>query len=256
MNGKSDSNKNKTVDNNGIRLAPPIAGDSGVMPSVRQEFVLEPRLDVAESRKKKDITPYSQKDFQPLEIDKRRPWKRKMRLKNFVAGFLMFIIGAITILPYILGIFNKSLDFLPFAYTAQKFNVIAKLVQAVQTTIAFGGVGADVNAAWIACVPSLILTVGIIALIVNLIKSFVGMCGVIKPKRYYLGAIVYLFSVLAIFIASLIGASTIGIEKIDFMADFVYGWQSSEITTMVFLAVVNLLFSVLASIISPKKAGY
>lgn len=61
---------------------------------------------------------------------------------------------------------------------------------------------------------------------------------------------------LAIFVASLAGASAIGIEQIDFINDFIHGYASSELFTLVVFGAAYVVLCTVSAIINRDKCGY
>lgn len=253
--------RNKNLDEAGIRLAPTPIGSSQyhVLPSVRQEFVLEPHILAPTA----PDTPFAEaaeisteNDFQPKKRDISKRWKRSKRSKNIAVGIIMFIVTSLVILPYLLGIFSQRLDFVPFEYTPVQFNAIGNIVQAFRVSAALGWQGELVNAIWIYCVSDMILLVGIFALVINLIKSVAAIVGAVKPVRFNGGAILYLLSVLAIFVAALVGAPEIGVDKIDFVQDVIYGFRTSELFSLLVFAIGNVIVCAVCTVVNPDKSGY
>ena len=77
--------KNRGVDDAGIRLAPtPIHNSScHVMPTIKQEFVITPRIEVEEQEDNEFSREASTaNDFQPKTEDISKKWKRRKRSKN------------------------------------------------------------------------------------------------------------------------------------------------------------------------------
>lgn len=253
-----ENNKNKTpVDDAGIRLAPtPLHGArTNNLPAVKQEFILQPSLEVEQTE---DEAPQisSARDFQPKKKDINKRWKRSFRWKNFFVGVAMLLISALIILPYILGLFGIEVKFLPFKYVPTQFNAVDNIVDAFDKTVKLGWKGSEVNEIWLKSVPDIILAVGLLFIVFNLVKSVICMFGVVKPRKYLINASIYFLCVLALFIAALVGASAIGLEKIDFMKDFINGWKTSEFFTLLVLSAANIVFAIVCSLITPQRSGY
>lgn len=259
MSDNKSKNRNRRFDNEGIRLAPPpiSRGSYHVLPSIRQEFIVEPQILVDEPSHDDNLLKEStEKDFQPKKKDVSKRWKRLRRGKNITFGLIMFLGSAVVILPYLLGIFHETFAFLPFKYVPSNFSAINNIIETFKVTVANGWTGEIVNTAWINAVPSLILIIGILSLAINMIKSVFSMVIAVKPVKYTSNSFVYLLSVLAIFIASLVGAEQIGIAKIDFLADFIYGYQSSELFSMMMFAFGYLLVALICTWLNSDKSGY
>ena len=258
--GNEIKNKNRGVDDAGIRLAPtPIHNSSyHVMPTVMQEFVISPRIEVEEETQDGDFgrETTTANDFQPRKEDIGKKWKRRKRSKNMILGVIMFIITAIVVLPFILGAAGVMLKDFAFKYVPETFGAIRNIVEAFKITAEFGWKGDIVNQVWIYTVPSLILLFGIIFLAINLIKSLVAIIATPKPVKYTSGALIYLFSVLAVFIASLVGAETIGVAKIDFVKDFIHGYATSELFSLIVFAAGYFVISAICTAIGSDKFGY
>lgn len=253
-------NRNRSVDDAGIRLAPtPIHGGSyPILPPVRQEFVIEPRIEIDEPNRDGDLRGEvsTAKDFQPKSQDKSKKWKRQKRAKNMLFGSLMFIASAIVVLPFIFGATGVDVSFLHFEYVPTRFNAIQNIVDAINVSAVNGWSGAVVNEAWIHTVPALILSVGILCIVVNIVKSLFALFGAVKPVKYVPCAIVYCASVCAVLVAALIGASEIGVEKIDFLQEFYYSYKTSDIFVLVVIAFCYLTVSALCTRFNVDKSGY
>lgn len=250
--------KNRGVDDAGIRLAPtPIHNASyHVMPTVMQEFVITPRIEIegqeGEAAKSSDTA----NDFQPKKEDISKKWKRRKRSKNMIVGVIMLVFTAAVVLQYVLGAVGVSPEGFPFRYIPQRFGAINNIVEAFKFTAAHGWSGEEVNATWILAVPDLILVLGFIFLAINFIKSVFALLGSVKPIKYIGCATVYLCTVLAVFIASLVGAEVVGIEKIDFVQDFIHGYQSSELFGLIVFAVGYFIVAAICSAVTADKYGY
>lgn len=254
-----NKNKSKNVDDAGIRLAPtPMQNDRiHVMPSVMQEFVITPKLQVEKTGEEIDEKNYSSdKDYQPKKEDIGKKWKRDKRTKNIIIGVFMFLITAVVILPYILSACHVYIENMPFKYVPREFGAIGNIVDAFKISAKFSFKGAEVNAAWIECVPSLVLAVGFLFLAVNLIKSIVAVFGATKPMRYTICSFVYLVTVLAVLIASVVGVNAIGLGKINFVNDFIRGYKTSELFSLTVFAVGNFILSLVFTVIGADKNGY
>lgn len=252
--------KNPPVDDAGIRLAPaPMDGNAqNTMPPVVQEFVVVPKLEYrdSESARGEEETVSTASDYQPTEKDAGRRWKRAVRTRNFVSGVIMLVATAVALLPFALAAADVSTDFLPFKFVPERFDVISGWIDAFKRTAALGWSGEEVKTIWLYMVPNMILTVGIIALVVNLVKSIIGLCGAIRPKRYTSGAVVFLLSVVAVFIAALVGAENVGLPQMDFMNDFIYGWNTSEFFTLFAVGLFDAICALICSFITPQRTGY
>ena len=255
----SNNKKNRGVDDAGIRLAPtPIHNsDYHVMPTVMQEFVITPRIEVEEQLQGEYGRETSTVgDFQPKNEDVSKKWKRSKRTKNMILGIVMLIVTVIVGLPYILGAVGVWLDDFPFRYVPRDFGAIHNIVEAFKVTAANHWRGPVVNAVWVQTVPSLILLVGIIFLAINIIKAVVAILATHKPVKYTTGAVVYLFAVLALFIASLVGVYAVGIDKINFMSDFIHGYKTSEMFSLIVFSVGYFVVSLVCTVLGADKYGY
>ena len=260
MSDENIKSKNRGVDDAGIRLAPtPIHNSSyHVMPTVKQEFVITPRIEIDEKEGGEDDIRKSDtsNDFQPKTEDISKKWKRRKRSKNMIIGVIMLLITAVMLLPYILGAAGVWLEGFPFKYVPKRFGALYNIIEAFKFTASNGWSGADVNARWVMAIPDLILMLGFIFLAINFIKSVFSILGTYKPIKYTLGASVYLLAVLAVFIASLVGAGAIGVEKINFVNDFIHGFRTSELFSLVVFAVGYFAVSLICTLIDSDKYGY
>lgn len=252
--------KNPHVDESGIRLAPtPLGGTAPkTMPGIRQEFVIVPRLETptAAGTAEGGAAVSTSADYQPKSRDLSKLRARRMRTRNFGVGLVMAAVSALVLLPFVFAVCGVSVDFLPFRFVPQQYNVVQGWIDAFSETAALGWTGEQVGAVWAAMVPDMLLTVGIIAVLVNLVKAVTGMCFALRPRRYLPGATVFLMSVCAVFIAALVGAEDIGVAQIDFMQDFIHGYATSEFFTFFVLAGVNLVAAFVCSLVTPPRTGY
>lgn len=258
---RNNKSKIRGVDDAGIRLAPAPTHNSGyhVMPSITQEFVIQPKLvgvDKGSSEAENTAPKISTaNDFQPKKEEANKKWKRGKRAKNMIVGTIMFIVSVVVLLPYILGAIGQSVKF-PIVISFERFNVVGNIVSAFKDAAALGWKGDGVLTIWLWTIPDLILTIGILSVVINAIKSIIALFGAVKPIKYIGGAIANMLCVCAIFVASLVGAGAIGIAKIDFMQDFIHGYGTNETFTMVVFGAGYLLVSVLVSLINRDKCGY
>lgn len=252
-------NRNKNVDEAGIRLAPTPVHDESycVMPSVRQEFVISPQLkiDVPEGdRDKVDVS--TEDDFQPRKKDVSKRWKRRRRATNVTLGAIMLAFSIVALLPYILGACNVFPKAAGFIFVPQKLGALKNLIDAFRLSVANNFKGAAVKQCWANCVPDIMLTVGVLAVFVNMIKSVLGVFGAIKPKNYFLPALIYLLMALGVLIVYLVGAPSIGVERIDFVKDFIKGYATSELFGITIFALGYFLASAVCSALATEKYGY
>lgn len=260
MNGAKELNRNP-VDEAGVRLAPaPITSDAEKrMPSVRQDFVIVPSLEYGEktagSAPVGSTAVSTAHDYQPKSRDISKRWRRTARMRNFAAGIIMFLFSALVLLPFVLAAAGAKVN-LPFRLVPEQYDVIGNWIDAFQATADAGWQAAAVKTVWLNMIPSMLLSIGIVAVLVNLVRSVFGMCGAIKSRYYAAGAVVFLLSVVAVFVAALVGADSIGVGQIDFMQDFIRGWKSSEFFTLFVLGGANLIAAAVCSLLTPKRTGY
>ncbi len=251
--------KNRGVDDAGIRLAPtPIHNSSyHVMPTIKQEFVITPRIEVEEQEDNEFSREASTaNDFQPKTEDISKKWKRRKRSKNMIIGVIMLLITTVLILPYILSATGVWLEDFPFRYVPRRFAAIHNIVEAFKATAQLGWSGESVRVIWIAVIPDIVLLAGILFLAINLFKALFSILGTYKPVKYTANAGVYLLAVLAVFITSLVGAEAVGIEKIDFINDFIRGFKTSELFSLVVFAAGYFIVSLICTLIDSDRYGY
>lgn len=251
--------KNPSVDKSGIRLAPaPMNGAAPkTMPGLRQEFVIVPRLETPSPTSSGNRAEVSTSgDYQPKSRDLSKLRARRMRSRNFGVGLAMAVTSLLVLLPFVLAVCGVKVDFLPFRFVPSEYNVIQGWIDAFSETAALGWTGEQVAEVWKCMVPEMLLTVGILAILVNLVKAVTGLCFSITPRRYTLGAVIYLLSVCAVFIAALVGAEDIGVAQIDFMQDFIHGYATSEFFTFFVTAGANLVAAAVCSLVTPQRTGY
>lgn len=257
MADERNKNKNRSVDDAGIRLAPtPIRNsDYHVLPSIRQEYVIEPSMQIDEPKDSPKLDYSTEDDFQPKIKDKSKKWKRRKRGKNILFGAIMLAATVFVLLPFILAAAGQSLS-LPFKYVPEELNAIGDVINAIDVSIDNGWSGAEVNSAWLYAVPSLVLVLGILFLLLNGIKSLFAIFGAVKPVRYMVPAVSYLVCVLAVLVLYLIGVDAIGVSRIDFVEDVIKSYQTSELFALVVIALGNLLVAILCTLLNKDKLGY
>ncbi len=249
---------NRHVDDAGIRLAPPPMHSAAyhVMPSVVQEYVIQPHIEIEQPESENVRMWTTENDFQPKTEDKSKKWKRRKRSKNAVIGSIMLFFTLVMVLPFILGAVGIWIEECPFKFVPKQFGAFYNIVETFKFTAAHGWAGEIVNYAWVQTVPSIVLLVGIICLATNLIKSVFAIFFAVKPVKYFADSVIYLLCVLSMFIASLVGAEVIGIAKIDFIKDFIHGYQTSEMFSLVLFAVGYFLVSLICTLVNSDKNGY
>ena len=256
---KNNKPKIKGVDDAGIRLAPTPIHNSAyhVMPTVVQEYVIEPQIVTNEPAGDGDsVAEHSTKDdFQPKKEDANKKWKRGKRAKNMITGSIVFLVSLVVLLPYVLSAAKVNID-ASFVLASDKMNVIGHFVGAFETSAELGWQGEAVSLIWKGMIPDIILTIGILAVLFGVIKSIFAIFGAVKQIHYIIESIVYLLCVLCIFIAALVGAETIGIEKIDFVNDFIKGYKTCYLFTMLVFGAGYVLVSALCCVINRDKYGY
>lgn len=240
-----------------MRLAPaPIRNsDYHVLPSIRQEYVLAPTLQIDEPKDQTKGEISTADDFQPKVKDRSKRWKRQKRGKNIIFGAIMLVVSVLVVLPYILAAAGQTIS-LPFKYVPTELNAIGNIVSAVQTSAANGWQGVDVNNAWIGAVPSMVLIVGIIFVAFNVIKSLFALFGAVRPVRYIVNSLVYLACVLIVLVFYLVGVTAFGIAQIDFVNDFIKAYSTSELFSLVVFALGNLVVGFVCTKLNKDKLGY
>lgn len=254
---------NRNVDEAGIRLAPtPIQNANyHVMPTVMQEFVIEPRIETNGNSGVQDgssqaVDINTSNDFQPRKQDISKKSTRRKRSKNIIIGSIMLALTVVVVLPFILGAAGVWLDKMPFVYVPRQYGALYRIVEAIKVSFRFGWKGGVVGQAWLSCVPSIVLLVGILALAVNLLKSAIALFGSVKPINYVAGATIYLLSVLVDFVIAIVGFSLIGVEKMDFMQDFIHGFRTNEFFSLLVFSVAYFVISFVCTWADSDKYGY
>ncbi len=250
------NDKNK-VDDMGIRKAPqPLYGNSAKqLPSVRQDFVLRPSLEIDNHGDPNALAePSTVKDYQPKIKDVSKRWKRSKRAKNFFAGLIMLLATAVAVLPYLLAYFQVKVDFLPIAYVPETYNVISNIIWAIQGeqgTVWEAGFVAN----WKIVIPDFILAVGVLFLAFNLVKAIVSMF-TLKVRHFTFCSLAYLVTILGVLLIGLIGSDFLGLPKIDFMKDVIGNWQTNELVALFMSGMVGVLASLFVRVFNSEKNGY
>jgi len=257
MADKNNKSRNKDVDAAGIRLAPtPMNNnDMNVLPAVRQEYILAPRIVVNEPQDEDTKGASTAKDFQPKKEDISKKWKREKRFKNLIVGSIMFIFSFIVILPYILEAAGATLDW-GVMMLPEKYSIIRNLINTFSISIENNWTGYVVGDAWIMSIKDIIVLVGFIFILINIIKSLYSMFASIKPVRYMFGAFMYFASIVIVFVASLVGAPEIGIDRIYFLRDFIYGYSTCEYFILIIFSAGYFIVSAICTLINSNKNGY
>lgn len=172
-----------------------------------------------------------------------------------ITGSIVFLVSLVVILPYVLSAVKVNID-ASFVLASDKMNVIGHFVGAFETSAELGWQGEAVLLIWKCMIPDIIPTIGILAVLFNVIKSIFAIFGAVKQIHYIIESIVYLLCVLCIFIAALVGAEAIGIEKIDFVKDFIQGYKTCYLFTMLVFGAGYVLVSALCCVINRDKYGY
>ncbi len=257
----ADKNKkNRLVDDAGIRLAPtPLHGENSVtMPSVRQSYVISPELqvDAPKDELQQKATVTTEHDFQPKKKDVSKQWKRRRRSKNATIGIIMLVLTIVVLMQYILGLFEVKIKGVNFVLVPQELGALNNIVHAIKFSARMGWGSYLTKQMWIEMVPSLILFVGIIALLANAVMSIAWMFNAIKPRRYFVPALIYLLMVLAVLIVYLVGAPALGVEQVDFKTDVIKAYQTSELLSIVVFALGYFLAATVCSWVTSEKYGY
>lgn len=105
MADKFNKNKNRSVDDAGIRLAPPPINNAAyhVMPTVMQEYVIEPTIvnkETPDSDSRRIGSTVD--DVQPKREEVNKKWKRGKRAKNMASGIIALVASVAVLLPYVL----------------------------------------------------------------------------------------------------------------------------------------------------------
>lgn len=104
MADKFNKNKNRSVDDAGIRLAPPPINNAAyhVMPTVMQEYVIEPTIvnkETPDSDSRRIVSTVD--DVQPKREEVNKKWKRGKRAKNMASGIIALVASVAVLLPYV-----------------------------------------------------------------------------------------------------------------------------------------------------------
>ncbi len=250
------TDKNK-VDEMGIRKAPqPLYRNSAnQLPALRQDFVLRPSLQIDSHGDPNALAePSTVKDYQPKIKDVSKRLKRRKHAKNFFSGLIMLLATAVAILPYLFAMFQVKVDFIPIAYVPDRYNIISNIIWAIQGepgTVWEAGFAVN----WKTIIPDMILAVGVLFLVFNLLKALVSMF-TLKVRGFTFCSFAYLVTILGVLLLNVLGTGFLGIEKIDFMEDVIYGWQTNELVALFISGMVGLIASLLVKLINSEKYGY
>ena len=66
----------------------------------------------------------------------------------------------------------------------------------------------------------------------------------------------FIGTVIIVLVMNVIGFTSLGIEKMDFMKDFVQGWQTNELVALLMAGAVGFVGSLLVKLINSEKYGY
>lgn len=243
----------KHVDSSGIRLAPEPMRASSVnrLPELRQEYVLTPSLSVEETREERESTA---DDFQPKPEDRYAKLARRRTFKHMWVSWVMLALSLLTLAPYILSVAGVKPS-LPIKVVPERFDVIGNLIEAFEISAKNGFKGADVNAVWLKCVPSIIIAIGLLFVIFNAIKSVFGIFGSTCSKRFLLGGSIYLIAIACVLVMSLVGVESVGIEKVNAL-DIIKNAKGEELAFEAGMAMIYFVFSAFLSAILQDSNGY
>lgn len=259
MANQTRRNRNRDLADASVRLAPsPIANASyHMMPPVVQQYVIEPTIvnKEPEGLEAESVSESTKSDYQPKSEDAGNQWKRQKRAKNMISGAIALIASIVLLLPYIFG-YTGTQASLPIIIVFDKFNTLSILLDGIKGLAELNWITAEAGAVWKALVPQLILTIGILAVLINVIKAVFALLISRKHIKYTTGAIVNLLCVCAILLASLVGAPSVGIDKVDFVADVIKGYATSELFTLVAFAIGYTIMCAICTYINRDKCGY
>lgn len=192
------------------------------------------------------IVPYISYEQQPDEINQLSQSKAKSfsytqpvpikKAKNRVCGALMLLILLLSLMPFVLSLFSPY----PFAYLEEYIGVnnIINDYKEIVTNKLF----TNVKVAF----PAYMVTIGIIALVINLFKATIALVWGSRKGYAVAGFFVFLsFTICGLF---LFGFGNI--KNIAQIINYSNGWHS---ITLMSIGVINFVFSIICTIICPKK---
>lgn len=179
------------------------------------------------------------------------PERKASRTKNLIVGFIMLLISIIVLLPFIF-----SLD----AVAGKLVNVFASLpclnfqgsMNAIQNLIVFFSNKGDMATIWKSTVPSFLLGLGLLFVVLNILKAFVGILGGVKGRKYVISSLITLGAIAVVIVLQIIGVESIGLPKVDFVQEVVFGWKYSQSFVLIAVGIINALAAVICAVIVPK----
>lgn len=223
---------------------------------VRQDFVIHPRLEIESVDFNKEEAVSTRKDFQPKAEEITVKTKREKRIKQTVIGALVILFSIAMMMPYVLSALRVDASALPVKLIPSEHNVLLNIKYAIQTSVSSGWTGDVAKSVWVQTIPSLILAFGILFVIFNAIKALIAMIAGKKQRKYFGNALVNLLCVAVLFIISLVGAPTMGVSKLDFMNDVIYGYATCEVLWIFAISLLYAIVSGILTLASRDRRGY
>ncbi|HKL94263.1 MAG TPA: hypothetical protein VJZ69_03170, partial [Clostridia bacterium] len=183
------------------------------------------------------------------------PEKKASRTKNLIAGIIMLLISVVVILPFIF-----SLD----ALAGSMVNLFAALpglnfqgsLNAIQNLVMFFGNPSVMATIWKSTVPSFLIGIGLIFIAFNILKALVGIFGGVKGRKYVINSLITIGAFAIVIVLELIGIDSIGLPKIDFMQEVIFGWKYSQSFVLIATGLLNLIASLICAVFVPKAPVY
>ncbi|MDD4839559.1 MAG: hypothetical protein PHE93_02665 [Clostridia bacterium] len=181
--------------------------------------------------------------------------KKSKRIKNLIAGIVMLIASVIVLLPFIFSLDSIAGSMVNLYAFMPGLNLQGSL-NAIQNTITFFSNTAAMASIWRSTMPSLLIAIGLLFVVFNIVKAFVGIFGGVKGRKYIVNSLLTIGFCATVVLLQLIGVDAIGLPKIDFVQEVVFGWKYSQTFVILAVALVNVVAACICAIFVPKKPMY
>lgn len=183
-----------------------------------------------------------------------RSERKSKRLKNLIAGFVMLLLSVIVILPFIFSMDIVSGSMVNLYSVMPGLNFDGNInINAIQNLIVFFTNKAEMANIWKSTVPSFVIGFGLVGVALNILKAIIGIIAGVKGRKYIVSSAVTLGFFVLILVMQLIGIDQIGLSKIDFMQEVVFGWKYSQTFVLLVLGLMNFLAACICAIFVPKE---
>lgn len=180
-----------------------------------------------------------------------RAERKSARIKNIVAGSVMLLVSVVILLPFIFaldGISAKMVDL----YALMPALDFTGNLNAVQNTIILFTNIKEIATIWKSSTPGVLLALGLLFVVFNIIKAFVGLIGGVKGRKYIINALVTTGFFGIVIVLQLFGIDMVGLPKINFVADVIFNWKYSPNFILMLFALLNIIAACICAVFVPS----